>query len=589
MRVRWVSVVVGVWLVLMLSQAAPRNTGDSSEYLGMAMQFAAGRPPSFTEGELRGMRTASGMPEAGFELETRRFQEIRGADGRYEMPHMWVYSLLATPAVWGARLLRAAPVWGLVATNVALLAGLLALIVWRGGRAWAFAVVVTPLVWWVDKPLAEVMMACGLGAAALLFPTHGGAALVVLGLLAAQNPALLVACVVFGVLAFVQNPRRLHDWRWMTAAAIGALFAAVAPTYYLWRLGRLSPLTSYAEAALPSASALLYPLIDVNMGLFVRFPPALLLVLVPLARRDGWRMSAAWPCALTATALLLVCSQQPNMNQGGNPDLSRYAMWLLPLMLPWLLSLDAASVAQRAAGIAVLVLCAAWTTVAFPLTRPESYRYPTALATWLWTQHPMWARPRPETFAERTSHREPAVVPSATSTCEKVLLYEGRWPAACPPSYAEVPERCSAPGMFCYANRYGHGMHLVQPFGTVSGYRPESHDRTWRAGDETAAWVAGFVRNMASGSPPDTRLSIRAVSQVAWTHTWWSGARGRLVIYARGVGSGARIVFRHAAPATVVVRVPGESEPASRTTANEGLTVVAIPSRSHVVVDVFVD
>ena len=76
---------------------------------GMAMQLAAGRPPSFTEDELRGMRAASGMPEAGFELETRRFPEIRAADGRYEMPHMWVYSLLATPGVLGARLLGAAP------------------------------------------------------------------------------------------------------------------------------------------------------------------------------------------------------------------------------------------------------------------------------------------------------------------------------------------------------------------------------------------------------------------------------------------------------------------------------------------------
>ena len=48
--------------------------------------------------------------------------------------------------------------------------------------------------------------------------------------------------------------------------------------------------------------------------------------------------------------LLGAISQQPNMNQGGNPDLSRYAIWLLPLALPWLLDADA-SRAKRADSV----------------------------------------------------------------------------------------------------------------------------------------------------------------------------------------------------------------------------------------------
>jgi hypothetical protein len=551
-RHAWPLLGVCAWLLVMSSQAEPRNTGDSSEYLGMAINLAAGRPPSLSEDELRTLRAA--QAHGGFELESRRIPEMRGADGRYDMPHMWVYPLLATPGVWVARMAGAAPAWGLVFTNLVLVAGLVALIVWRGGGAWALTIVVTPLVWWVDKPLAEVMIACGVGAAALLFPSHAGLTLVVLGILAAQNPALLVGCLAFGVAGLVQDRQRLRDWRWLAAAATGALCAMAAPAYYLWRLDRLSPLTSYTEAALPTASALLYPLLDVNMGVFVRFPPALAIVWLPLIRREAWRMPAAWPSAATAAMLLVVCSQQPNMNQGGNPDLSRYAMWLLPLTLPWLLSADAAGGVRRAVGLVVLVLAASWTAVAFPLSRPESYRYPTRLAAWLWTQHPAWTTPRPEAFAERTSHREPAVVPTATAGCEKVLLYEGLWPAACPPSYAEVPERCSAPGMFCYANLYGHGMHLVQPFGTVAGYRPEGHDRGFRAGDPVAQWVANRAGQHQAGEQESAPAFVRGAWNVGWTQAWSSDRA--LVVYVRDAGPSARLAVRTRRPVLGLVESP---------------------------------
>ena len=124
----------------------------------------------------------------------------------------------------------------------------------------------------------------------------------------------------------------------------------MAPIYYLSRLGRLSPLTSYAAASWPSLTSLLFPLADVNMGVLVRYPPVAIVVMVALLQRRGWREPAALPAALTGVALLLVISQQPNMNQGGNPDLSRYIVWLLPLALPWLLALDRSRTAIHTPG-----------------------------------------------------------------------------------------------------------------------------------------------------------------------------------------------------------------------------------------------
>ena len=57
----------------------------------------------------------------------------------------------------------------------------------------------------------------------------------------------------------------------------------MAPIYYLSRLDRLSPLTSYAAASWPSLTSLLFPLADVNMGVLLRFPPVALVVMVALA------------------------------------------------------------------------------------------------------------------------------------------------------------------------------------------------------------------------------------------------------------------------------------------------------------------
>ena len=159
---RWLAAALCAWLAAMLWNALPRNVGDSSEYLGMAINLASGRPPSLSDQELRDLAAAAGQSGAGFELETRRIPEMRGRDGRYDMPHMWVYSLIATPGVWLARAAGAAPAWGFLFTNLTLVGALIGVIVWRGGAGWALAVVASPLVWWLDKPLAEVLMASGL-------------------------------------------------------------------------------------------------------------------------------------------------------------------------------------------------------------------------------------------------------------------------------------------------------------------------------------------------------------------------------------------------------------------------------------------
>lgn len=587
---RWLVASTVIWLAAMLALAHPRRVGDASEYVAMASQLADGRGAALSEADLRAFTARHATTAAGFELETRRIAELRGRDGRYDMPHMWVYPLLAVPGVWVTSVVHVSPAWAFVALNLACLGGLLWLAVARGAQVWTLLLAASPLVWWLDKPLADLFVAGALGTAVLLWPRHGPVSLAILGLAAAQNPALVAPCVIFATVAAVEDPARLRDRRWWAGAVVGAALAAMAPAYYWWRLDRLSPLTSWTVAAWPSASALLFPIADINMGAVIRFPPGALMVGLVLLRRSGWRAPAATPAALTAIALLTIVSQQPNMNQGGNPDVSRYAVWLLPLALPWLLDADhSRRRSTRLLGASLLAVCVAWTAVTFLPTRPESYRYPTALATWLWTRHPSWTMPRAEAFGERTSHREPAIVPTATRGCEKVLLFEGRWPANCPPS-TSPPPACEAPGAYCYADRVTGEPGVPRQF-TVIGPQPGHgavvSERTWRSGEPGGPSIESRVRDLSSGEQAAAPAHVRGAWGMAWTQAWSSDRA--LVLYVRDAGQGARVAIRNRHPLLGLIETP-DGRVVRRLTlepTTDTPTVLELPAAPHLLISLW--
>jgi hypothetical protein len=573
-----------MWLLVMISLAAPRRVGDASEYVAMAGRLADLGAPTFSAADMAAFTTAWATTDTGFELQTRQLPELQGRDGRWDMPHMWLYPLLSVPFVWGTRLMGAGDPWGLVALNVTMVAALLWLAARRGAGPWTLTLVASPLVWWLDKPLADLLIACAVGGATLLWPHP--ASIVLLGLAAAQNPALAVVAVVFTVAAVVAEPSRLRSRVWIAGVVVGVACASTAPAYYFWRLGRFSPLTLWTGTVYwPTLATLLFPMLDVNMGVVPRFPPGAVTVLAALAGRRGWRSAAAFPAALSAPLLLLVVSQQSNQNQGGSPDLSRYCLWLWPLALPWLMAMDAMTTRlARAAGAALLVLGMAWSTIAFLPTRPESYRYPTPLATWLWQRHPAWTSPTIEAFAERTSHREPGDVPTATPGCEKVLLHGGSWPVSCPPTIA-APEPCRSSGLYCYANRTTEGSYVFDVVGREPVPAATVHDRTWPRPDAVSTWVATRVGRARAGESEVAVAHLRAVFGLAWRQPW-TAEDGSLVLYARDVSDGARLALRHARPVRITVATPEGDVSNVRATPGEAPTMVALPKGAHVLVDV---
>ncbi len=536
------------WLGVALWQANPVRVGDGHEHVAVALALARGHGPAFAPDQIPSLEAELRALGPSFSDASLVHPDLVGRDGRQDLPHFWLYPLLATPAVKLALMLGASPLWGFVALHALLLGALAALMVSRPAPVWTSLLLLSPLMWWLDKPSTDLLLVACLAGAMLLWATHPAVSLVLLGVGASQNPGLVLVAALFAAWGSIERPARLMCRRWQTGVLVAALLITLPPAYYLWRLGIPSPLTASTVARWPGLFDALFPFTDVSVGLIFRFPPFVLAVLVAagwLAWRELSRLRDPLIATtlLAALALLWAVGQPVSQNHGGSPDLSRYALWLMPLALPLLQQAGTSPSAIVAPlGLALASLSAAWTLVAFPPGRPEGHLQPTPFARWLWSHHPMWNDPRPEVFAERVSHTEPAVVPSGTPDCQKVLLYEGQWPVHCLPQDTPT-DACFETQRFCYANRTATGagyLFMVEPL--RPGVPVVQADKTWTRQTPAVATLRQLVRGLAFGETADALVSLRGLWNAAWIQAW-SGP-GRSVFYVRNTRPDARIGVR---------------------------------------------
>jgi len=97
--------------------------------------------------------------------------ELRGPDGRQDLPHFWFYSLLAAPFVRAALAAGAHPLTGFTVLNISLLIGVAALLATCVPPAVVLLVAAGPVLWWVDKAHTEVFTLSLITTALLLLPS----------------------------------------------------------------------------------------------------------------------------------------------------------------------------------------------------------------------------------------------------------------------------------------------------------------------------------------------------------------------------------------------------------------------------------
>ena len=247
-----------------------------------------------------------------------------------------------------------------------------------------------------------------------------------------------------------------HDWRLWTGGGLAICLALLHPIYYEVRLGRLSPLIGSTLRLVPNRDEFSAVVWDPNIGLLWSFPALVLvggigLIGLLLVARAQIRWSEILTSGVCGLIFLFSFSQTTNYNHGGTRHISRYVIWLIPLMIPLLRSVwDASSPSVRRWLPGVAIVSCIWSFFGFHPGLPEENKTPTWLAEYLWTRHPSLSDPLPEIFAERLEGRDGNWwVPVATRGCEKILLMSrpdvpGTWPLRCPP--VSVPPRCAEAG-----------------------------------------------------------------------------------------------------------------------------------------------
>lgn len=427
--------------VLLFGFGAPKVIGDGNEYLAVATNLANARPPALLPSE----RSPFGL----------NFPHLAGVDGRQDVMHFWAYPAVVAPVL---RLFQDTGVtreWAFATVNVLLLALSFGLVA-RAAPAWLLLVVfVSPILWWTDKVHSEVftfsLLAVGLGR-----PDLPRLSFLSLGLAAAQNPPVLAValCNAFTTMgrAPAEARRRLVAW-----FMVSMLLAAMHPVYYWLRLRLFSPLTD--DVRITGIEPMGYVLWDPNVGLLWNYPFAFAAVLIAvLARKQQTDLLRnVFVPALAGAILLFGFAQTSNLNHGGTPSMSRYALWLLPLALPFASEWTPRSLRVRHCAWVVSCFAMLWSLIYFRPSVREAYLEPTRTALYLWTRYPRLHNPLPEIFAERLRHQDMAHTLAATPHCEKVLLTDAVWPSHCAPE--PVPARCRE-GL-CYANRTEEGYHFV--------------------------------------------------------------------------------------------------------------------------------
>jgi len=280
-------------------------------------------------------------------------------------------------------------------------------------------------------------------------------AMLCVSLAATQNPP--IAALIGLIVLLYPAARRLA---WMTAAV---WLAALHPLYYLCRIGRTTALVE-GDIRIPPLMRYGAVLWDLNLGLVANAPFFALAVLAALVVFwRGWashRREAAF-AAVAGAWLLFAFTQAVNINHGGTPSMSRYALWLIPLAFVALPEAESPAGPRLTRTLTLLTTASVvWSMVYFHPRRPEGHLKPTRLAMWQWTRHPAWQNPVPEVFAERLRAQDAVNELAGTPGCEKVLIQAGTWPQPCAP--AATPERCTQPDTWCYGNRTANGYDFVQ-------------------------------------------------------------------------------------------------------------------------------
>jgi hypothetical protein len=387
----------------------------------------------------------------------------------------------------------------------------------------------SPILWFATKVHTEFFtVALVLQTFILLSRGRFFYAALPIALASTQNISLAAtawALISFGLLANHVSGRSA-SMREAIAAGLALLATALHPVYYLYRHGVVTPQLKAGGAAVGgNADQLMAVLIDPDIGLFPNwwFGTFILVACLVLAARYRPKLKLGY----AAIAIIYVASNlfaqasTTNLNSG-SIDLSRYALWYLPVFygpLIWLIGESSRRTFHWRIPLALIAIAApliAWNLGWYWPTRHERYAQPTIFSRILQSTFPQAYDPPPEIFYERNSGQGEMSVPLAAiagPACRKLYVFpellgasaikvaslhhcafdEHRLAALVADRQADRPQRDKAKGMYVIldegdleylqlrfpAGRISFGAQAVGSTTLVSGWSAPEPWGTW--------------------------------------------------------------------------------------------------------------
>ncbi|MBA3643052.1 MAG: hypothetical protein H0W59_03155 [Chloroflexia bacterium] len=500
--IAWLPAIALLGIVLLGLMTPVRRTGDTHQYLAMADAFSRLRQPALTDEEVAEFNSwlLKQSPELGFASAVRAMRQPNLiADGRQEFSHFWVFPLLASPFVYLVRLLGLHEGTGFIALNALLMYLALRTIARHVHPIVALLLLASPLVWFVNKAQVEVFTVALLCLAVVearrgrfLWAALAGAAA------STQNVPILATVPCFwatGMLSETLSRGRpalpRPTIRTVSIIVATVLVGALHPLYYLSRLGVLTPqrLNGGIDLGMPSWSRYIAVLIDPDIGLLAWAPHLVLIALAgavilaidyrrSLLPNERSLYLSALSSALLIAWFLFAFAQTTNVNSGGTYHVSRYALWLIPLLIPFF-EVTVRFLEPRfrraltVASLAAVVACA----IAFSPSLPERYVSPSPQSAFISSRFPGLYRQVPEIFHERHRGIDGAALDWAANGDCTVMLVSHRAPApSCPLTTTEADRanhHFAAGWKIVWVIRPGQtALHRRGVFGAI-------YDRSW--------------------------------------------------------------------------------------------------------------
>jgi hypothetical protein len=420
---------------LVLAEAATRDPtpfGDAGEYFLMAESFANHTSPELRPEDVASLRRRAAAAHLALVEADILSNYFEAVDGRRYCYHFWGYSLASLPARWvlrgfGLPELRALQVTGALAFCLALGAvAFVALWTEEEKRLYVALLFFSPLLWFILWSHPEVYSA-SLVVIALALRNRGWARAAVFSaaLAATQNPplVLLVAFLWWksavdarGGLAPRLSLVLSMSWRRGLLSALAAAPLAVPPLFFYRNFSVLN-LAARETAGLEHVSLrkALELFFDPNLGLlpFVPVTLALFLGVGVWSARARRGLPESTQILLLVFALALGCSANRNWNNGTSGP-SRYAVWVLPLLVHVVVTTEEAAELRRTRRLYTRGL---WLAVAVQaavvaarggFTSRMDYLEHSAPARFVLEHAPALYNPSHEIFVERTTGSEAA-------------------------------------------------------------------------------------------------------------------------------------------------------------------------------------